>query len=82
MFGLVLASLLPSLLAALRHFRGHGMSPGPMGACVFAPFVASSFGIPWWGCLLLAVAALILIDFGAWILTCYVLDWVFPKPDN
>ena len=56
------------------------MSPGPMGACLFAPLVAFSFGVPWWGCLLLAVAALVLIDFGAWILTYYVLEWLFPEP--
>jgi hypothetical protein len=75
----VLLVAAPIFMATLRHFRGRGMSPGPMGASIFALFSAFEYGLPIWACLLLAIPALAILDFAPWILTYYILDYWWPR---
>ena len=75
----VFFALLPVVLAVRKHFRGVGLSPGPLGASVFALIFAYLLGLPIWGCVFLAVPAAAMLDFAPWMLTYYVLERISPR---
>jgi hypothetical protein len=65
-------------LAALRHFRGRGPSPGSLGG--FIPLLVVLFVQDWPLWLRFALAPLTVALEFIWVPVYFLLAWLFPRP--